>query len=300
MDFFNVYFFRFSFVGDHFQYLASIGAFALAGAGIVTALSNFLHRQSTINHPLSIAVKAVPFALLLALGLLSWRQSWMYLDHETLWRVTLSQNPNSFIVHNNLGNLLLRKGELDEAISHFRETMRLKPDYEVAYYNLANTLLKRGQTDDAIPLYEKAVELDPNYIGAHNNLGNVLLQKGRAREAITQYDIALKLDPNSAILCANVAKLLATNPDASIRNGPRALELALRADQLSHGGNPTFVATLGAAYAECGQFQLAIATARRALDLAWLQNKAGLAQVINAQLALYQGGHAFHAQESKP
>jgi tetratricopeptide (TPR) repeat protein len=241
--------------------------------------------------------------LLLILGVLTWNQSGMYIDHETLWRITLSRNPNSFIVHNNLGNLLLRRAVrpdgidlrlLDDAIRHFQTVIQLDPTYEIAYYNYGNALLQKGQPDLAIGQYRKAVELAPRYIAAHNNLGNVLLDKGQVREAMEQYELALKLDPSSPILYNNLAKLLATSTDSSLRNGKRAVELAQRAVRLTGGTNPMFMATLGAAYAESGQYRVAADMAQAALELAYRQNNPGLAQVIAQQLQLYQSGRPFH------
>jgi Flp pilus assembly protein TadD len=303
LGFVNVYPMRFSFVADHFQYLASVGLITLAAAGLArlglglempstTSQVNATGARSAASP--SSATSVVPVAvLLLILGALTWIQGGMYRDHETLWRITVARNPNSFIVHNNLGNLLLRRGLLDDAIDHFRTVIKLDPTYEVAYYNYGNALLQKGQTDLAIAQYRKAIELAPRYIGAHNNLGNVLLDKGQVREAMAQYELALKLDPNSAILYNNLAKLLATSTDSSLRDGKKAVELAQRAEKLTSGSNPMFIATLGAAYAECGQYPAAVATAQRALELAYRQNNPGLAQVIAQQLQLYQSGHPF-------
>jgi Flp pilus assembly protein TadD len=94
----------------------------------------------------------------------------------------------------------------------------------------------------------------------------------------------------------NVARLLATWPDASLRNGPRAVELAQRAVQLSGGREPLFIATLGAAYAEAGRFPEAIAAAGSALELARLQGNAGLFNAVQAQIALYKSGLPYHQQ----
>jgi tetratricopeptide (TPR) repeat protein len=291
LGFVNVYPMRFSFVADHFQYLASVGLISLAAAG----LFRLGQRLGTTPGapPYQGTATLVPAVLLLILAVLTWNQSGMYIDHETLWRVTLSRNPNSFIVHNNLGNLLLRRGLVDDAIEHFRKVIELEPTYEIAYYNYGNALLQKGQPDLAIAQYRKAIDLAPRYVGPHNNLGNVLLDKGQEREAVAQYEIALRLDPKSPILYNNLAKVLATSSNSSLRNGKKALEFAQRADKLSDGNNPLFVATLGAAYAECGQYQAASATAQRALELAYRNNEVGLAQVIAQQLQLYQSGHPF-------
>jgi Flp pilus assembly protein TadD len=285
LGFFNVYPMRFSFVADHFQYLASVGLLALAASGITAGLDDLGNRR---------LARAAASGLLLLLCGLTWRQCGMYADHETLWATTLTRNPDSFIVHNNLGNLLIRRGQVNEAVGHFQRVIQLQPDYQVGYYNLANVLMQKGETEQAIALYKRAVELAPRYIGAHNNLANALFAQGRTREAMTHYETAMRLDPGSPILCNNVAKVLATSSDASLRDGRTAVELALRAEQLSGGREPMFIATLAAAYAECGQFSAAVSTAQRALDLAARQNNPGLAEFLRRQIVLYQAGQPFH------
>jgi len=287
LGFFNTYPMRFSFVADHFQYIASVGLLALAAAGIITWLDTSAKRLP--------ALAFLPYALLLGLAFLTLRQSEMYTSHEKLWEVTADRNPDSFIAHNNLGNLVLRRGLVDEAMLHYQRVTQLEPDYEVGHYNLGNVLLRRGRPDLAIPEYQQAVKIAPRYIGAHNNLGNVLFALGRPREALTNYEAAMRLDPNSAALCNNTAKLLATSSDPSVRDGKRAVELAQRAVELSHGREASFIATLGAAFAEAGQFPAAINVARQAFDLAMRQNNQALASVVQQQIALYQSGRPFHA-----
>ncbi len=286
LGFFDVYPMRFSFVADHFQYLACIGLLVLITAGIMKAID-----ARTSHRP---AASLLPSPLLLLLATLTFHQCGMYASHEKLWEVTVRRNPDSFIAHNNLGNLVLRRGRIDEATAHYQRVTQLEPNYEVGHYNLANVLMWRGRPDLAIAEYRKAVQIAPGYIGAHNNLGNVLFALGRSREALAEYETAMRLDPNSPILCLNVAKLLATSSDASVRNGKRAVELARRAEQLSGGRDANVIATLGAAYAEAGQFPEAIGAAGRALNLALLQNNQGLANAVRAQIPLYQSGRPYH------
>jgi tetratricopeptide (TPR) repeat protein len=239
-------------------------------------------------------VPPVFFALLLlTLGILTWRQCHMYVDAETLWRTTISRNPDSYLAHNNLGTLLLRQGRSDEAMTQFQKVVVLAPDYEVGHYDLGHALFRQGRSDEAIAEFRRAVDLDPSYAKAHNNLANLLLRQGKAREALTHYEAALKLRPKSPDFANNVAWLLATSPDAGIRDGPRAIALALQAESVSQAQEPVFIATLAAAYAEAGQFSEAVATAQRALQLAQAHYNGALAAALNDQMALYQAGKTF-------
>ena len=143
-----------------------------------------------------------------------------------------------------------------------------QPDYAKAHNNLGDALLQKGQVDEAITQYQKALQINPTNAEAHNNLGNALLQKGRVDEAIAQYQKALQIKPDSAEVLNNLAWLLATCPDAHLRDGVQAVKYAERACELTHYGVTVLVGTLAAAYAEAGRYDDAMATAQKACALA--------------------------------
>ncbi len=137
------------------------------------------------------------------------------------FQTALELHLNYADVHNNLGSALLQKGRVDEAIAQFQKAMELQPDSAAAHNNLAFAFLQKGQVDEGIAHFQKALELRPNYPEAYYNLGNALVQKGRMREAITCFQKALELQPHDLEIQNQLAWLLATCPDASIRNGPK-------------------------------------------------------------------------------
>ena len=195
MGFLNVYPFRYSFVADHFQYHASI-----ALAVFVAALVAWRHERATsgvIRHALSLAVGAV----LIALGVLTWRQAANYRDAETLYRATLAVNPESWMAHNNLGRLVSRGGGgLDEAIAHFEAAIRLKPDHARAHYSLGVALQRVGRAAEAVPHFEAAIRLEPEnplLVGnAHFLLGNILRHDpARIDDAIAHLREAVRRKP---------------------------------------------------------------------------------------------------------
>ena len=100
--------------------------------------------------------------------------------------------------HNNLGNVLAGRGQVDEAIAHYQKALEIKPDYAEAHNNLGNALAGRGQVDEAIAHYQKALEIKPDYADAHNNLGNALAGRGQVDEAIAHYQKALEIKPDDA------------------------------------------------------------------------------------------------------
>ena len=125
-----------------------------------------------------------------------------------------------------MGNALTRNRQIDEAIAHYKEAIKLQPDYADAYYNLASALLAKGDVNEAIAQWQKALAIWPNDSDAHIGLGNALLQKGSLKEAVAHYEKALEIAPQDINACNNMAWVLATSSDASIRDGARAVSLA--------------------------------------------------------------------------
>ena len=108
----------------------------------------------------------------------------------------------------------------------------------------------------------------------------------------------MRVQPNDAALLNNTAWVLATNPNASVRNGTEAVELAERALKLSGGNEPAILGTLAAAYAEAGRFAEALATAHKALELAKRRNNQALADILRARIALYEAGKPYYESPS--
>jgi protein O-mannosyl-transferase len=223
LGFFSVYFFRYSFVSDHFQYLASMGPLALAGAGIVTFVGRFCETPfelasdtDALQFSDSIAVvksksfllAATSGVLLVSLGFLTWRQTAVYHNLVTLYTGTLTKNPGCWMAHYNLGIALNDQGDADRAIAHYRQAVELRPNYPEAHYNLGRLLVQKGQLDEAIAQYEKALEINPADAQAHNNLGTTLFASRRVDEAIAHYRKALAIQPDYADASCNLASAL--------------------------------------------------------------------------------------------
>jgi len=187
IGFIMLYTFRYTFVADHYQYLASIGPIAFTSAGVATLAAAFKESRHFIFGA-AICIVAV-------LALLTWRQSTMYADIEGLWRTTIARNPDCWMAHNNLGIVLAQKNEIDEAIAHYRKTLEMSPDFADADYNLGNALLQKGEIDAAILHCQRAVTIQPNDPEAQVALGNALFQKGSIDESIVHYQRALAIRP---------------------------------------------------------------------------------------------------------
>jgi tetratricopeptide (TPR) repeat protein len=205
----------------------------------------------------------------------------------------LQIKPGYAEAHLNLGAALVQKRRLDDAVEQFLQAINLQPDSAQAHYNLGQVLLSKGRVDEAILHFQKAVAIRPEYAKAHDNLGSALMQKKRVDEAILHFQKALEIRPDYAEAGYNLARvawLLATSPEASVRDGARAVTLAEQVERISGGREPMINMTLAAAYAETGRFAEAIETAQRAQQLAVAQNKPALVNALRGQIGLYQAG----------
>lgn len=192
--------------------------------------------------------------------------------------------------HYNLGYALLAKNRVGEALDQFQAQVNLEPDEFKAEFNMGLVLLQNGLAPDAVRFLEKAVKIDPTDAEARYNLANALFRSGHAADAISQYEKLLELKPNHFQARNDLAWILACSNDSTVRNGPRAVELALRANELARGQNPVLLGTLAAAYAETGKFSEAIAAEKQAVQLATAQTNASLAEVLEKRL------HTFEAR----
>jgi tetratricopeptide (TPR) repeat protein len=254
LGFIMLYTFRYAFVADHYQYVASIGPIALAAAGMTRAFGSFEKKKPFLRPVLG-------GTLLLALSVLTWRQCGMYANPETLWRATIAKNPISWLAHNNLGYVLRQNGQVDEAIIQYQKALEIDPEYAKAHYNLGNALFQKGRVDEAMEHYQKALKIQPQYAEAHNNLGNVLRQKGRVDEAIIQYQKALKIEPDFAMAHHNLGMVLDQKGlvDEAITQYQKALAIQ-PADADAH-------INLGIALFKKGRVDEAIARFQKALEI---------------------------------
>lgn len=194
LGFFNVYPFVYSYVADHFQYLATLGIIVPAASGLALAAGRLPAGMRRYAPALGAGLAAM-------LGGTTWAQSGMYRDAETLYRETLARNPGAWMAHNNLGmGMVASPGRLSEAIGHFQAALRIDPNYVEAHNNLGLALLQvSGSMAEAIGEFHEALRLNPGSAEAHANLGLALSRiPGRRPEAIAEYRTALGIRPGLA------------------------------------------------------------------------------------------------------
>jgi len=193
----------------------------------------------------------------------------------------------------NLAVALAKVGKLDEALGQLRKALEADAGYAPTHYNLGLVFSRRGDAQGAIGEWRRALELDPKYAEAQQSLGDALDAQGRTAEALTHWREGIRLQPNDAPALRRAAWVMATSPDAAIRNGGEAVAFAVRAVELCGGKDARMLDTLAAAYAEKGQFADAALTARRALALAAQENRPALADEIRSRIALYEADRPF-------
>jgi tetratricopeptide (TPR) repeat protein len=200
LGFFNAYPFIYSFVADHFQYLASLG--------MITLAASFCRGKWRT---------AAAIVVIAVLGVLTRVDSAMYRDSETLYRTTFAGNPNCWMCYNNLGFVLFNQGRLEEALPLYVKALEIKPDYAEAKNNLGVVLSSQHRTATAVARFQEALQLKPDYPDALNNLANVLVTQDKPEEAMPYLQKALQLRPDYAEAKLNMgAALLKMNriPDA--------------------------------------------------------------------------------------
>jgi protein O-mannosyl-transferase len=210
-------------VADRYTYLPGMAWAMLVGAATLTGLRRL---QTRNRRWLGVGLAAV----VVSLTIMSWRQSKLWHDSETLFRYTLSQNPGIPEVHNDLGFELVGQRRIEEGLAEYRRALAIKPDFTRAMNNLGLALIGQGHYDQAIDQYQKALALEPGYAFAHNNLGLALMYLDRAPEALAHFQTAVALVPDYVVAHNNLGGALLTMglPDEAIVHFKKAL--ALRPD----------------------------------------------------------------------
>ena len=225
LGFVNVYPFLFSYVADHFQYLASLG--------VIVPVASILVLSSA---QLGVALQRVlATALLVMLGMLTWNRTAVFGDAETLYRDVIARNPQAWMAYLNLGTELASRNRLSEAIDAYEGALRARPDFPQTQNNLVLAHMKLGdaaaEVPDRIPSaishYESVLRIQPDHFRAHYNLGTVLMDlPDRHAEAITHLETAVRMRPESTEAQVNLGVALADIPARS-QEAIEHLEIAL-------------------------------------------------------------------------
>jgi Flp pilus assembly protein TadD len=301
-------------VSDHLQYLPLIAVLTVTVAGLASLLDAKIFKCAAI-------------IMLFTLSILTFQRAQVFATEESLFRDTLTKNPAASDAHNDLGVILAKRQNYSEAMEHFIAAVRSNPNSAGAHSNLGQALAMNGKFAEAEPHFLAAIQLKTDDSLAHRRFGEVLRQQGRNQEAIIHFQVALCLKPdlqtrldlaellyqngNSSEAASqfrkvlsvkpnlpeplnNLAWILATSSDDTVRNGNEAIQCAERACNLTAFKQTGMVSTLAAAYAEAGRFPEAVATAETAVRLANANGETHIADINNQLLPLYRAGTPYH------
>lgn len=277
LGFFNVYFMRFSFVQNHFQYLAGVPVLAFVAAAGVRVFEAWAV-------PARIAIGA---ALTLGASWLTFLECAQFHDYETLFLTTLDRNPDAWVAAYNLGNYYQQRHAPDAAIAKYRVALRVQPQDPQILTNLGATLADAGHTAEALTALRELVRLQPEQSESHLNLAAALELARQPALAVTEYREALRLRPGSTRIKRQLAWLLATTSDARVRDGQAALTLARSACAETVRAVARCQDTLAAAEAASGDFESAAARARQAAQHARREGDDSAAKRYEARARLY-------------
>jgi len=313
LGFFDMYYLMLSRVSDHLVYLPLVALVALGAAGLSRALRG--------------KVLWVAGAVwVVGLALLGMARARVFVNEEALWRDTLAKNPAAWCAQANLGWIMAEHGKYDEAREHLEASLSLKEDNAQAHSNLGRVLSLEGEFDKAEPHFQRALELKPKDFDIRCAYASALAEQGRKaeavgqlrqalrlrtdmnvrlqlatllyqthqfREALEEYQQVLAVKPDQLEALSNLAWLLATCPDGSIRNGAEAVRLAERACRVSGYRQARALGALGAAYAEAGRFPEAAQAAQMAIKAARASGEGGLAVIGEQLLRLFREGKPY-------
>jgi Flp pilus assembly protein TadD len=301
-------------VSDHLQYLPLAAVMALV-AGLVAV---------NLNRKVFWVVAVSLIASLLVLG---FQRARVFATEESLFRETLQKNPAAAKVHNDLAVILVKQGDYNGAMEHFFAAVRLEPGDAGAELNLAKALDMHDRFGESEPCYLASIRIRPDNAEARRAFGQSLLQQGRYREAIVQFQVALclkpdvqtrlelasllhrlgdvrgataqfrkamSLDPEAPEASNNLAWLLATCSDETLRNGDEAVLLAQRACRQTGYKKSAIISTLAAAYAEAGRYPEAVSTAEKAIEMQHSNGETRYAAINEQLLRLYRQNQPYH------
>jgi Flp pilus assembly protein TadD len=240
-------------MADRYTYIPSLGVLILTTWGVYELTRHWRNQVITLS-------AAGPAVIILCMGMT--RQHLAYWqDSETLSRHALEVTESNYVAHKNLGDALNKQGQIDEAISQYREVIRLRPGFVEAYNNLGIALRNQGQIDEAISQFQEAIRLKPDYVKAHNNLGDAFGKKGQTDEEISQFQEAIRLKADYAEAHYNLGTALGNKglTDEAIRQYQEAIRL--KPDYAEAHNN------LGAALFNKGQTDEAITQFQEAIRL---------------------------------
>jgi Flp pilus assembly protein TadD len=267
-------------VADRFTYVPQIGLYLAAAWMIRDWTVSWRYRRQALGLAATLVITA--------LMVCAWKQTSYWRNSETLWRHALACTSGTDTAGNNPDKALPDQGLAVGAIRRFAKALDVTPPNILAQIKLGEALIEQGKFDEGIAHLNAALQMNPTQVEVHARIAQALARQGKFRESVNEYDETLRCQPDFSSAINNLAWMLATNPDAGLRDGARAVQLAERACEITGRKETIYLGTLAAAYAEAGRFDDAIATAQQACDLAAQSGKPDLLKKNQKLLELYR------------
>jgi tetratricopeptide (TPR) repeat protein len=201
----------------------------------------------------------------------------------------LQVDPKNARAYHARGAAHARHGDLERALADFNEALRLDPQSALTFYNRALVHLQRGQRDRAIADFGEVIRIEPKNSLAYLDRGTAHEHQGEFARAVVDYQVVIDLDPQNMTARNAAAWIWATCPDDKLRDGKKAKEYATQACEATGWMNATFLDTLAAACAECGQFEEAVRWQKKAIQLARPEDKLK----FFSRIKTYQAGKPY-------
>jgi len=300
-------------MADRYMYVPSIGIFIAMGFGLLDVRDRWSWSGKYFTG-------AALFTMVICV-VLTERQLGYWKNGETLFRHVLEATGDSPVAHGNLGLALEKQERYEEALAEYRQmgsiiyseyeyhisvgNMLVKlgrpaaalieygqcltrnPSNAITHVIVGNALAAQEKFPDALAEFTKAERLKTNLAPAHIGMANVLLKMGNRTNAVAELWAAVRAEPYNGQTLSVVARVLATHPDAAVRDGPGAVLIASKANDFSYGLRPEILDALGMALAETGDYANAIVCAVNALEL-FEDRETGAAKSIGHHLRFYQ------------
>lgn len=277
-------------MADRYMYLPLIGLAIIAACFV---------REFNLQHPrLRLIALTFTAAAITALTIQARVQAGHWRTSETLYAHALRLDPNNATAHHLMADMLANSGHHERAIKHYREALRVRPGFDATHHNLGRMFLIAGALRDATNHLAEAVRLNPLNAPARFQLAIALVDLGDARSALPHYQQVLRVFPNDPTVANELAWLLATHPEDHLRNAGEALQLAMRACELTSFQQPSTLTTLAAAYANASRFDEAVGMAERAAAQAKASGNVEIQKRAEAVLSSARSGKTYRSDRA--
>ena len=297
LGFFNAYMFRYSYVADHFQYLATIGPFAVLAAGMTRLQARWGPKRGASGAMTAKRSGAAGLiaatALIALLAGLTWHQQKDYSDLDTLWLRTLEKNPRAWLAEFNLGTTAVRRGQYEEGLRRLRRATELRPEEYNGWYSAGSVLNTLRRYEEALPYLQRATALYAGDADAQYALAFSCMRTNRPRAALPPLTAALELRPDWGEPMNALAWMLVAYPDSTFTNPVEGVRLAERADSLAGSRDPYVLDTLAAAYAGAGRFRDALTALESSRVLLAASGDREALEALEQKRVLYASGRPY-------